>query len=451
MSYKTELRPESLQHCVNRSGMRIRATLCCGLMLAMVSECKLDPPSSQACSRRCVVSQLPAIIARERSGQEFGDFADDFLKSLIALWGKITQRNPGELAAALALALGAQSISGSLPRHAARCLPVPLKAVVPKLDRAAVLLQLSYDPMRGRHLLGSGPLHEFDIVKASWKARLFEPAFVILRNQIKPMLFWIVVRGTNSVEDILTDVSAEPEKFLDGHIHSGILRSARFIKQQVQDCLTQHAPSARTGTKKASPELMVVGHSLGGGAAALATAMLRLDGHLSAHAIVFGAPSCVHRAPHLESLLRNCVTHLALEDDIVPRLNNDTIARLLAPADDAAAQMISSAKSFLFARLKHALAERADMLSRAFGLGSDPMPTQSPPGRTFLLHPPHGGNGGRGGDAQWHITQADGREMGMIRLSPHMLTDHHVSSYVDAVQHAGLRSMAVCPSATADL
>ena len=448
MSYKTELRPESL----HRSGMRMqrrqRATLCCGLMLvAMVSEYKLDPPSSQACSRPCVVSQLPAVVPSDRSGQDFGDFADDFRKSLIALWGKITQRNPGELAAALALALGAQSLSGSLPRHAARCLPVPLKAVVPKLDRAAVLLQLSYDPMRGRHLLGGGPLHEFDIVKASWTARLFEPAFVILRNQIKPMLFWIVVRGTNSVEDILTDVSAEPEKFLDGHIHSGILRSARFIKQQVQDCLTQHAPSARTGTKRASPELMVVGHSLGGGAAALATAMLRLDGHLSAHAIVFGAPSCVHRAPHLDGLLRNCVTHLALEDDIVPRLNNDTIARLLAPADDAAAQMISSAKSFLFARLKHALADHRP-LSRALGLGADPMPTQNPPGRTFLLHPPRQG---RGGDAQWHITEVDGREMGMIRLSPHMLTDHHVSAYVDAVQQAGLRYMAVCPSGTAEL
>ena len=43
----------------------------------------------------------------------------------------------------------------------------------------------------------------FKIVRSNWDAQVFKPAFVILQNHVKPKRFWIVVRGTYSVEDIM--------------------------------------------------------------------------------------------------------------------------------------------------------------------------------------------------------------------------------------------------------
>ncbi len=33
------------------------------------------------------------------------------------------------------------------------------------------------------------------------------------------------------VEDIFTDLTIDPERFMDGHAHKGILRSAQYIAQ----------------------------------------------------------------------------------------------------------------------------------------------------------------------------------------------------------------------------
>ena len=51
---------------------------------------------------------------------------------------------------------------------------------------------------------------------------MFEPAYIILQNYVQPWRFWIVVRGTCSIEDLLTDIAAEPVKFMDGYVHKGL-------------------------------------------------------------------------------------------------------------------------------------------------------------------------------------------------------------------------------------
>jgi hypothetical protein len=44
--------------------------------------------------------------------------------------------------------------------------------------------------------------------------QVFEPAYIILQNQVNPMRWWVVVRGTYSVEDILVLIH-------EGHILGG--------------------------------------------------------------------------------------------------------------------------------------------------------------------------------------------------------------------------------------
>jgi hypothetical protein len=60
-----------------------------------------------------------------------------------------------------------------------------------------------------------------------------------------------------------------PEQLL---VFAGILRSAQFIAHAIKDCLQEHALEIQASRNK--PELFLAGHSLGGGAAALATAMV---------------------------------------------------------------------------------------------------------------------------------------------------------------------------------
>ena len=185
-----------------------------------------------------------------------------FRKSLSKLWGQLTNRDPAELAAKLALTLSSQELSRSLRRWSyTPCLPPELRPVVNKIDSAAALIQLGYDPSQGQVIMGIGPLENFKIVKASWDAKVFEPAYAVLQNVFEPHKYWAIVRGTYSVEDILTDIAAEPVRFMDGHVHEGILRSAKFITKAIKSCLAETKPSR----KKARPQLFLAGHSLGGG------------------------------------------------------------------------------------------------------------------------------------------------------------------------------------------
>jgi hypothetical protein len=384
-------------------------------------------------------------------GYEEVDLAN-FRKSLLELWGKLTQRDPGELAGRLALALGAQQLSRYAQVHGSRmwshgpCLPPELRPMVNRIDTASALIQLGYDPAKGSQIMGTGPLQNFKVVQANWEAGVFRPAYAVLQNIIKQSRFWVVVRGTYSVEDIMTDLAAEPEKFMDGHVHKGVLRSAAFIAQELRECIKKHAPVSRG--KNAKLEIMLVGHSLGGAAAAVATAMLQIE-HYDTKAIVFGAPSCIYRATYLENMLARHVTHLVLDADVVPRLNNETVAKLLSPQERSGSEFITAAKSFIFDSLRTAVKDNRP-LARVLGLEAEGTPcSQCPPGRLYLVQQrPEGESRGDDARQKWWILPAACRDFSNIILSPRMLSDHNVKSYIDAVQDAYFRYLPDCSTSS---
>jgi hypothetical protein len=101
------------------------------------------------------------------------------------------------------------------------------------------------------------------------------------------------VRGTASVADMLTNLDTAPAPLLDGSAHGGMLRAARSVFKFVRQvppplpCATPNlpappplllrrpgraAPTAASGPQRAgaSEEVHLVGHSMGGAAAALA-------------------------------------------------------------------------------------------------------------------------------------------------------------------------------------
>ncbi|XP_061064987.1 diacylglycerol lipase-beta isoform X2 [Eubalaena glacialis] len=115
-----------------------------------------------------------------------------------------------------------------------------------------------------------------DFIHVSFHDKVYELPFLVALDHRKESVV-VAVRGTMSLQDILTDLSAESEpldlecEVQDCWAHKGISQAARYVYQRlINDGILSQAFSI-------APEyrLVIVGHSLGAGAAALLTIMLR--------------------------------------------------------------------------------------------------------------------------------------------------------------------------------
>lgn len=132
----------------------------------------------------------------------------------------------------------------------------------------------------------------------------------------------LAVRGTYSLHDLITDISCDAAPFMWSFAHRGIADSARDVHAAVIDKLH----SLQAGRREPL-NLRVVGHSLGGGVAALLTLILRYSGNIRARAVAFAPPPCL--APDISSACTEVVQSLVFGDDLIPRCSELAALRLL--------------------------------------------------------------------------------------------------------------------------
>ncbi|OAY67371.1 Sn1-specific diacylglycerol lipase alpha [Ananas comosus] len=172
-------------------------------------------------------------------------------------------------------------------------------------------------------------LRERNVLKFVRDSSVMRPGYYIgIDTRNKLVVFGI--RGTHTVYDLITDVvsSSDQKVSFEGFsTHFGTAEAARWYLRHemgtIKKCLEKHK-----GYK-----LRLVGHSLGGAAAALLAIMLRRKSKEElgfspdiVSAVGFGTPPCVSR-----ELAENCASYVStvvLQDDIVPRLSTSTLARL---------------------------------------------------------------------------------------------------------------------------
>lgn len=185
---------------------------------------------------------------------------------------------------------------------------------------------------------------------------MFSPGFLVGVDYSTAHVV-VALRGTSSTRDILADLVCEPTPIvlggMDGYAHGGMLRAAQRLSTRLDAVveeglqkLTQQAESRQdTGRNNANrqavrPRLMICGHSLGAGVAALLTALWRDDGRfpgVDVQCMAFACPQILNA--DLALALSNHTTSFVHGDDVVPRLSlatvedfRDALLRLLDPA-----------------------------------------------------------------------------------------------------------------------
>jgi Lipase (class 3) len=197
-------------------------------------------------------------------------------------------------------------------------------------------------------------LEESEIAYAQFRCAVkgHTPYAIVVDHDWKSVV--IVIRGTGSLEDALTDLTLRPTSLeevgkecgfegTDLYAHAGMLTSTKWIYEDIQrngvlDNLLLDEESKLSGYR-----LRITGHSLGAGCAAILSLMLRPKfGNLRAHC--FCPPGCTmseNAAIECEEFLTSYVNN----DDIIPRssissLENlrydvvDMIARIKVPKND---------------------------------------------------------------------------------------------------------------------
>ncbi|KAM9101506.1 sn1-specific diacylglycerol lipase beta isoform X1 [Sarcophilus harrisii] len=159
-----------------------------------------------------------------------------------------------------------------------------------------------------------------DFIHISFHDKVFELPFLVALDHRKETIV-VAVRGTMSLQDILTDLSAESESLnlecevQDCFAHKGISQAAKYVYQRlINDGILSQAFSI-------APEyqLVLVGHSLGAGAASLLAIMLK-NSYPEVKCYAFSPPRGL-LSKSLSEYSKSFVVSLVLGKDVIPRLS----------------------------------------------------------------------------------------------------------------------------------
>eukprot|EP01035_Chromulina_nebulosa_P021317 gene21317-27619_t len=149
----------------------------------------------------------------------------------------------------------------------------------------------------------------------------------------------LAIRGTHTIQDVVTDIRASPVEFPPvtesyennsenswvlltsgkNYACGGMVRAALWLKSVV-------GPSLMEFSKKKNCDIIIVGHSLGGGVAALLTYLL-MSSIPSIRCITYGCPSCL--TAEIADELKSKVLTIVLHDDVISRITPKSIRHFI--------------------------------------------------------------------------------------------------------------------------
>ncbi|CAK8531653.1 unnamed protein product [Lathyrus sativus] len=169
-----------------------------------------------------------------------------------------------------------------------------------------------------------------DVLMQKPKAGLLKPAFTIIRDTQSKCLL-LLIRGTHSIKDTLTAATGAVVPFhhsvlndggisnlVLGYAHCGMVAAARWIAKLCTPTLLKALGECPDFNVK------IVGHSLGGGTAALLTYILREQKEFSSSTCVTFAPAACMTWELAESG-KHFITTIINGSDLVPTFSTSSI------------------------------------------------------------------------------------------------------------------------------
>ncbi|TYI64285.1 hypothetical protein E1A91_D09G077700v1 [Gossypium mustelinum] len=164
---------------------------------------------------------------------------------------------------------------------------------------------------------------EEDVLLHKPKAGLMKPAFTIIRDK-DSKCFLLLIRGTHSIKDTLTAATGAVVPFhhsvlhdggisnlVLGYAHCGMVAAARWIAKLAASCLLKAL------SEYPDYQVKIVGHSLGGGTAALLTYILREQKEFASSTCFTFAPAACMTWDLAESG-KHFITTIINGSDLVP-------------------------------------------------------------------------------------------------------------------------------------
>ncbi|XP_051561602.1 diacylglycerol lipase-alpha-like isoform X2 [Myxocyprinus asiaticus] len=167
-------------------------------------------------------------------------------------------------------------------------------------------------------------LKEVQIVYTSCHDAVYETPFFVAVDHAKKKVV-ISIRGTLSPKDALTDLTGDSERLPleEQHGtwlgHKGMVYSAEYIKKKLeQEMILSQAFGRDLGKGTMHYGLVIVGHSLGAGTAAILSFLLRPQ-YPSLHCYAYSPPGGLLSEDAME-YSKDFVTSVVLGKDLVPRI-----------------------------------------------------------------------------------------------------------------------------------
>jgi hypothetical protein len=145
----------------------------------------------------------------------------------------------------------------------------------------------------------------------------------------------IAIRGTSSITDALTDLVCEAAPIQlgahDGMAHGGMLRAANRLDAELSALAEDGLSQLRSAGSTVTPRVVLCGHSLGAGVAALLAALWRDRGHLHGIDLKCVAYACPQVLDAELAIAQSAhTTSLVVGADLVPRFSLATSQDLQA-------------------------------------------------------------------------------------------------------------------------